>query len=104
MYEVSSGGIPEFTGTIIAAGEELIAVLIETAVGKGEYMAFEFFDKGELLLFFVLDFLDEFWGLMEMNTFENATDERSFGLGDERFFSHDLWDELIDICVFGEVQ
>ena len=60
MYEVSSGGIPEFTGTIIAAGEELIAVLIETAVGKGEYMAFEFFDKGELLLFFVLDFLDEF--------------------------------------------
>lgn len=60
MDEVSSGGVPEFAGTIVAAGEELVAVFVEAAVGEGEDMAFEFFDKSEFLLFFVLDLFDQF--------------------------------------------
>jgi hypothetical protein len=44
MDEVSGGGVPEFAGTIVAAGEELVTVFVETAVGEGEDVAFEFFN------------------------------------------------------------
>ena len=60
MDEVSSGCVPEFTGTIIAAGEELVAVFVETAVSEGEDVAFEFFDKSEFLLFFILNLFNKF--------------------------------------------
>jgi hypothetical protein len=43
MNEVSGGCVPKFAGTVITASEELVAVLVETAVGKGKDMAFEFF-------------------------------------------------------------
>jgi hypothetical protein len=43
-------------------------------------------------------------GLRVKDTFEYATNEGSFGLGDEWLFGHDLGDELVDVGVFGEVQ
>ena len=43
VNEVSGGSVPEFAGTVIAAGEEFVAVLVKTAIGKGQDVAFEFF-------------------------------------------------------------
>ncbi len=37
-------------------------------------------------------------------TFEYTADEWSFGFGDKWLFGHDLGDELVDVCVFGEVE
>lgn len=61
VNEVTGRSVPEFAGTIITACQELIPVLVETAVGKGEDVAFQFLDQSKLLLFFVLNFLDEFY-------------------------------------------
>lgn len=58
MNEVSRRSVPELACTIIAAGKELIAVFVETAVGEGKHVAFEFLDQCELLLFFVLYFFN----------------------------------------------
>lgn len=57
MNEVAGGCIPKLASTIITACEELISVFVETAIGEREYVAFEFFDKCELLLLFIFDFL-----------------------------------------------
>lgn len=56
MDKVSSGSVPDFAGTIIAAGEELVAVFVEAAVGEGKYVALGLFDEGELLFLFVFYF------------------------------------------------
>lgn len=60
VNEVSTCGVPDFTSTIIAASEKLIAIFVEAAVGEGEYVAFGLFDEGELLYLFVFYFFYQF--------------------------------------------
>ena len=43
MEEISRLGLPNLAGTIIAARDELIAVLVEAAIGEWEDMTLEFF-------------------------------------------------------------
>ena len=40
------------------------------------------------------------WGC----TFDDGFDLRAFGFGDEGLLWHDFGDELVDVCVFGEVE
>ena len=56
MDKVSGGSVPDFAGTIITAGEELVTVFVKAAVGEGKYMALGLFDEGELLFLFVFYF------------------------------------------------
>lgn len=60
VHQIAAGGIPELTCSIIAAGYELVAVLVEAAVGEREHMALQFLDEFELLLSLLLYFLDQF--------------------------------------------
>jgi hypothetical protein len=39
MDKISSRGVPEFAGTIVASCKELISVFVEAAVGEWEYVA-----------------------------------------------------------------
>lgn len=59
VHEIAAGSIPELARSIIAAGDELVAVLVEAAVGEGKHMAFQFLNEFELLLSLLLYFLDQ---------------------------------------------
>lgn len=58
VYEIAGIGIPQFAGPVVAAGNELIAVFVEAAIGEGQHMSLEFLHKQELLLPLLLDFAD----------------------------------------------
>lgn len=60
MNEVSSIGVPQFASSIIAASDELVSILVEAAVGKGEDVTLQFLDKHEFLLSLFFDFLNKF--------------------------------------------
>ena len=57
MDKVTSSSVPKLTSTIITACEELISVFVKAAISQRENVTFKFFDKGELLLLFIFDFL-----------------------------------------------
>lgn len=53
MEEISRLGLPNLAGTIIAARDELIAVLIEPTVSEREYVRLEGLKQFKILLFFL---------------------------------------------------
>ena len=59
MHEIAAGGVPQLAGTIIAARDELVPILIEAAIGQGQHVAFQLLHQLELLLPLFLDLLDQ---------------------------------------------
>ena len=57
--EVARGGVPELAGSVVAASDKLVAVLIEAAVSERQDVPLQFLDELELLLSLFLYFLDE---------------------------------------------
>lgn len=56
--QVAGVGVPQLAGPIVAARDELVAVLIEAAVGQRQHVALQFLHQHELLLAFLFDLLD----------------------------------------------
>lgn len=60
MDEVSGAGVPDFAGSIVAACQKFIPVLVETAVSERQNVTLELFGQLKLLLSLFLNFLDQF--------------------------------------------
>ena len=60
VYELPRLSIPNLAGAIITACDELIAVLVESAIGKREYMSLESTEEFELLLLLFIYLCDQF--------------------------------------------
>ena len=55
--------LPNFASPIVAAGNKLISIFIESAVGEGQNVGLESFEKLKILLFFFLYLHDELYGI-----------------------------------------
>jgi hypothetical protein len=50
MNQITSIGVPQFAGAIVAARDKLIPVLVEAAIGEGQDVPLEFLHQQKLLL------------------------------------------------------
>lgn len=49
MEEVAGFGVPDLAGPIIAASDELVAVLVEGAIGEGQHVGLKGLEQLEVL-------------------------------------------------------
>lgn len=42
VNKIAAGGVPHLAGPIVTAGDELVAILIEAAVGERQHVTFQF--------------------------------------------------------------
>jgi hypothetical protein len=52
--------VPDFACSIVRSCDKLIAILIESTVGERQNVSLEFTEQTELLLFFFINFANEF--------------------------------------------
>lgn len=86
---MSTFGVPDFAGTIVTSSDELAAILVESAIGQGQEVSSENFEKGKPLFHVFLLLLNQF--LDELFQLGFA------GGGNERLFQEDLVDKPVDV-------